>query len=90
MKKVLISTVAVASVFILSSCKVPFQKDDKGVMPAENAMMKDGPSMMEQAPGTTMPTPDSSNAMMKNDGMMKNDTMMKADVKAQAGTMMQK
>ncbi len=83
MKKILISTLAVATVVLLSSCDIPGQKDEKktdSMMPMENAMMKDDSAMKKQ---------DTDDAMMKKDDTV-SDGMMKADVKVDGGAMMQK
>lgn len=84
MKKILIGSLALASVVLLSSCEMPGQSDEKmegGVKP-ENTMMKDADAMMkkEDAP---------QDAMMKKEDTTA-DGMMKADVKVESGAMMQK
>lgn len=82
MKKILISTLAVVSVVLFSSCTMSGQKEEKkpdAMMPMENAMMKDDSAMKKQ---------DADDAMMKKEDTTA-DGMMKADVKGD-GTMMQK
>lgn len=84
MKKILISTLAVATVVLLSSCDIPGQKDEKktdAMMPAENTMMRDADAMMKKE--------GADDSMMKQDDTTA-DGMMKADVKVEGGAMMQK
>lgn len=75
MKKILISTFAVASIVLLSSCslgsKTSVETKTDTMMPAENTMMKDDSAMMKKEDTTA-------------------DGMMKADVKVESGAMMQK
>jgi hypothetical protein len=83
MKKILIGSLALASVILLSSCEMPGQSEEKmeGGVKQENTMMKDADAMMkkEDAP---------QDAMKKEDTTA--DGMMKADVKIESGAMMQK
>ncbi len=84
MKKILISTLAVASIVLFSSCTMPGQKEEKktdAMMPAENTMMRDADAMMKKE--------DADEAMMKKDDTTA-DGMMKADVDVESGAMMQK
>lgn len=71
MKKIVIGSLALASVVLLSSCEMPGQSEKKGDMMApDNAMMKKDDAMMDGQ----------KEAMEKNDSMMeKEDAMMKGD-----------
>lgn len=82
MKKIVIASLALASVVLLSSCEIPGQKADTktdAMMPAENTMMKDDKDMMQKE----------GDSMMKKEDTTA-DGMMKADVKVESGAMMQK
>lgn len=84
MKKIVMSSLVLASVVLFSSCTMSGQKEEKktdAMMPAENTMMRDADAMMKKE--------DTDDTMMKKDDTTA-DGMMKADVKVESGAMMQK
>ncbi len=71
MKKIVIASLALASVVLLSSCEMPGQKEEKmeGGLKQENAMMKDTDAMMKKEDTTA-------DGMMKADVKVESGAMM--------------